>query len=94
MRLRRKKLPADDVPRKLLTLMLELLRTPEKLPPLAVGGLWRAVEQTVTGRPALGPPALEAGAFDLAVAQMVALGGATDQLVRRRALCSFVCLRG
>lgn len=75
-------MPTDDVPLKMLALTLELLRAPEQLPPLAVGALWINVNACVNGRPAVALAAVEAGFFDLLVAQLRALGGAAEWLVR------------
>ena len=58
-----KKLPSDDVPRQMLPLLVELLRSAE-LPELAIGGAWFAIICCLTGRPSLGPMAMELGLFD------------------------------
>ena len=47
-------MPTDDIPRKLVRLLLELIASGE-LPVLAVGGAWACVHNLLTSRPALGP---------------------------------------
>ncbi len=79
-RLRRKKMPADDIPRKLLRLLLELIASGE-LPELAVGGAWARVETLLAPRPALGPVALEADMCRLVVAGLRTVGSAADWVV-------------
>eukprot|EP01046_Picozoa_sp_COSAG06_P006602 COSAG06_NODE_312_length_17767_cov_17.644895_5_plen_374_part_00 len=73
----KKKQPEDDVPTKMLTLLLELLKANE-LPELAIGGAWQGFNHCVTGRPSLGPVALEHGAVELAVTQLKAIGSPAD----------------
>jgi hypothetical protein len=73
------KTPSDDVPRQMLTLLVELLRSGE-LVELAIGGAWRGLEQCLTGRPRLGPAAVELGNFDLAVEQCRAIGSPADMV--------------
>jgi hypothetical protein len=71
------KLPDDDVPTKMLTLLLELLKANE-LPELAIGGAWNGILYIMIGRPSLGPVALEHGAVELAVEHLKAIGSPAD----------------
>ena len=73
----KKKQPEDDVPTKMLTLLLELLKANE-LPELAISGAWLGVFFCITGRPSLGPVALEHGAVELAVTHLKAIGSPAD----------------
>jgi hypothetical protein len=73
----KKKQPEDDVPTKMLTLLIELLKANE-LPELAIGGAWKGFFFCVTGRPSLGPVALEHGAVELAVTHLKAIGSPAD----------------
>ena len=56
----KKKLPEDEVPAQMLTLLLELLKSNE-LPELAIGGAWNAVHFCLMGRLITGAMALECG---------------------------------
>jgi hypothetical protein len=71
------KLPEDDVPAKMLTLLLELLKANE-LAELAIGGAWSGIMNCLMGRSSLGPVALKHGAFELAVEQLKAIGSPAD----------------
>jgi hypothetical protein len=73
-------MPSDDIPRKLLQLLLELIASGE-LPELAVGGAWHCVEQLLTPRPALAPVALEADICGLAAAGLRTVGPAAEWVV-------------
>eukprot|EP01046_Picozoa_sp_COSAG06_P045549 COSAG06_NODE_6314_length_2991_cov_11.420561_2_plen_396_part_00 len=73
----KKKQPEDDVPTKMLKLLVELLKANE-LPELAIGGAWYGINGCFTGRPSLGPVALEHGAVELAVTQLKAIGSPAD----------------
>jgi hypothetical protein len=73
----KKKQPEDDVPTKMLTLLIELLKANE-LPELAIAGAWINVHCCMMGRPSLGPVALEHGAVELAVAHLKAIGSPAD----------------
>ena len=73
-------MPTDDIPHKLLRLLLELIASGE-LPELAVGGAWSSVHSLLTPRPALGPVALEADICGLAVAGLRSVGSAADWVV-------------
>ena len=82
-------MPTDDIPRKLLRLLLELITSGE-LPELAVGGAWVYVHTLLTPRPALGPVALEADICGLVVAALRAVDSAADwvvSIVTSRAAC-------
>ena len=72
-----KNMPSDDVPRQMLTLLVELLRSGE-LPELAIGGAWHGVYQCLFGRPGLGSAAMELGIIDLAAEHLRAIGSAAD----------------
>ena len=73
-------MPTDDIPCKLLQLLLELIASGE-LPELAVGGAWARVQNLLPPRPALGPVALEADICGLAVAGLRTVGSAADWVV-------------
>eukprot|EP01043_Picozoa_sp_COSAG02_P061910 COSAG02_NODE_8418_length_2578_cov_186.219847_1_plen_273_part_10 len=73
----KKQMPSDDVPQQLLALSIELLRSRE-LPELAIGGAWQCAQECIDGRPGLAPVAMELGLFDLAVADLRALGSPAD----------------
>jgi hypothetical protein len=73
----KKKHPEDDVPTKMMTLLLELLKENE-LPELAVAGAWTRVMYCLIGRPSLGTVALEHGAVELAVEHLKAIGSPAD----------------
>ena len=72
-----KQLPSDDVPRQLLPLLVELLRSAE-LPELAIGGAWFVIFGCLTGRPGMGPMAMELGLFDLGVKHLHGIGSPAD----------------
>ena len=79
---RRKRTAADDTPRQMLLLLLELLQSGE-LPELAVGGAWKVAEDLMNrGSAPLGPVALEADICGLATAHLRAIGPAADWMVR------------
>ena len=79
---RRKRTAADDTPRQMLLLLLELLQSGE-LPELAVGGAWAVVFDLMNrGSATLGRVALEADICGLATAHLRAIGPATDWMVR------------
>ena len=73
-------MPTDDIPRKLVRLLLELIASGE-LPVLAVGGAWACVHNLLTSRPALGPVGLEADICGLAAASLRTVGSAADWVV-------------
>ena len=73
-------MPTDDIPHKLVRLLLELIASGE-LPELAVGGAWQKLGHLLTPRPALGPVALEADMCGLAIATLRAVGSAADWVV-------------
>jgi hypothetical protein len=73
-------MPTDDIPRKLLRMLLELIASGE-LPVLAVGGTWQSVLTLLGSRPALGPVALEADICGLAAASLRTVGSAADWVV-------------
>lgn len=66
-------MPSDDVPQRLMSLLVDLLRS-DGLPELAIGGAWTRVAYCVSGRPSLALTATELGLFDLAVRHIRALG--------------------
>ena len=73
-------MPTDDIPRKLLRLLLELIASGE-LPELAVGGAWNSVQNLQATRPALKEVALEADICGLVVAGLRTVGSAADWVV-------------
>eukprot|EP01050_Picozoa_sp_SAG11_P026061 SAG11_NODE_6102_length_1388_cov_1.191621_2_plen_318_part_00 len=73
------KTPSDDVPRQMLTLLIELLRSGE-LPELAIGGAWRSIGACLTGRPSLGPAATKFGLIDLAAEHCRVIGSRADMV--------------
>ena len=80
--LRRKRTAADDTPRRMLLLTLELLQSGD-LPELAVGGAWAvAVDLFARGSSPLGHVALEMDICGLATAHLRAIGCAADWMVR------------
>lgn len=81
LRLHRKQCPKDCLPRKMLTMGLDILRAPERLSPLHSGGLWWAVVTFFLDQPTLVPVAIEAGLLDLAVSHMRRIGTPTELLV-------------
>jgi hypothetical protein len=72
-----KKLPSDEVPRQMVILLVELLRSAE-LSELAIGGAWDAIYHCLSGRPRLGPMAIELGLFDLGMEHLRAIGSPAD----------------
>ena len=72
-----KKLPSDDVQRQLLPLLVELLSSAE-LPELAIGGVWFTIFCCLTGRPSLGPAAMELGLFDVGMVHLRGIGSPAD----------------
>ena len=85
-------MPSDDIPLKMLVLLLELLKSGE-LPELAVGGAWFCVSTLMLrGSAALGPVALEADICGLAVAHLHAIGSTADWLVSPAAPLVCACL--
>eukprot|EP01046_Picozoa_sp_COSAG06_P039594 COSAG06_NODE_4700_length_4026_cov_2.671505_5_plen_398_part_00 len=73
----KKKQPEDDVPTKMVTLLLELLKAKE-LPELAIGGAWTGIVYCLNGRPSIGPVALKHGVVELAVEHLKAIGSPAD----------------
>ena len=73
----KKKLPDDDVPMKMMTLLLELLKSNE-LPELAISGAWCGIHYCLTGRPSVASAALACGMFELSVAHLHAIGSPAD----------------
>lgn len=73
----KKKVPEDDVPTKMVTLMVELLKANE-FPELAIGGAWSGVVFCIIGRPSIGPVAFERGVVELAVEHLKAIGSPVD----------------
>jgi hypothetical protein len=69
----KKKQPEDDVPTKMLTLLLELLKANE-LPELAMDGAWNGAFFCIIGRPSLGPVAFKHGVVELVVEHLKAIG--------------------
>ena len=73
-------MPTDDIPRKLLRMLLELIASGE-LPELAVGGVWKSVHNLLGSRPELGRVALEVDICGLAAASLRTVGSAADWVV-------------
>ena len=71
------KTPSDDVPRQMLTLLVELLRSGE-LPELAIGGAWHALFCCLAGRFGLGAAAMELGVIELVADHCRAIGSPAD----------------
>ena len=87
----KKKQPEDDVPTKMATLLLELLKANE-LPELAIGGAWTGVYHCIMGRPRLGPVALKHGVVELAVEHLKAIGSPADWVSISRAKPAVICI--
>ena len=70
------KMPSDDVPRRMLTLLLETLKSNELAEDdeLLIGGAGFGVSMCLQGRPSLGPTAMERGVVAIIVAQLNAIG--------------------
>ena len=83
-------MPSDDVPRRMLVLLLELLRSDELADDdgLLIGGVGKCVSCCLMGRLSLGPTALECGIIAIVVAQLRAIGSPADwvSLSRGKAL--------
>jgi hypothetical protein len=73
----KKKMPEDDVPMKMMTLLLELLKSNE-LPELAIGGAWNAIHYCLTARLSVASVSLECGLSELAVSHLNAIGRPAD----------------
>ena len=71
-------MPSDDVPRQMLTLLVELLRSGELPEPAMIGGAWSGVNQCLAARPGLARAAMELGMIELAAEHLRAIGGAAD----------------
>ena len=74
------KMPSDNVPQRMMALLLEMLQSGELEDDdeLLFGGAWNGVDNCLAGRPLLGPTALECGIFELVVAQLNTLGSPAD----------------
>ena len=77
--LSQKKMPSDDVPQQMVTLLVELLRSGE-LPELAIDGAFFGIYVCLTGRLALGLVAMELELMDLAAEHLRAIGSAADRV--------------
>eukprot|EP01043_Picozoa_sp_COSAG02_P027481 COSAG02_NODE_1624_length_11594_cov_6.314833_11_plen_123_part_00 len=78
---RRKRTPADDSPRQMLLLLLELLQS-DDLPELAAGGAWDCTMFIMMrGSAALGLLALEADICGIGTTHLRAVGCAADWMV-------------
>ncbi len=73
-----KRVPSDVVPRQMLLLLVELLRSKEELPELAIGGAWSGVYRCMQQRPGVVPAALEVGLLDLVVEHLRKIGSLAD----------------
>jgi hypothetical protein len=74
----KKLMPSDDVPRKMLTLLLDLIQSNELSADLAIGGAWTGVKYCCNARPGLVATAVESGMFEVAVACLNAIGSPAD----------------
>ena len=87
-------MPSDDIPLRVLVLLLELLKSGE-LPELAVGGAWFCVNTLMLrGSAALGTLALEADICGLAGAGLRAVGSAADWVVSIVSSLALAIIRG
>ena len=91
--LSQKKMPEDDVPRQMVTLLVELLRSGE-LPERAIGGAWQGIANCVRGRPGVGVVGMELGLIELAAEHCRAIGSPADvvSITRGKAGRGFVLL--
>lgn len=76
----KKHLPTDEMPLKLVTLLMELAKAPEQLSAWVLPGVWQLVADSVMTRIAVGKVLFELGLVELAVAQLHALGTAAERL--------------
>ena len=75
-------MPSDDLPRKMISLSLELLGAPQQFSShVQLAGAWKFVEHCVTGRPALGAVLLDSQVFDLMVTHLHSIGRSAELLV-------------
>ena len=81
-----KKMPSDDVPRRMLTLVLEMLKSGELADDnvLLIGGACNSVLNLTAGRPSLAQTALGCGVSELVVAQLNALGSPANWVTLSR----------
>ena len=77
-----KKMPSDELPRRVMQLLLELLGSDELAndDELLIGGAWQCVGRCLSGRPSVASTALECGIFELAVTHLKAIGSPADWL--------------
>lgn len=79
----KQKQPTDDVHLKLCGLMLELLRSPEAMPPLVINGAAWTVFTCALARPTVGKVLVQqSGICEVVVAQLRAMGSPADWQVR------------
>ena len=74
-----KRCPVDDKPIRMLSLLVDLLRSGE-LPDVAIGGAFFAANFCIQARPAVAAVALELGVIELASAQLSRIGEPADWL--------------
>lgn len=72
-----KQMPSSEVPRQLLILLVELLRS-QHLPDLVINGAWARIPNCILGRPELAHFGIDLGLCELAVEQLRTLGSPTD----------------
>ena len=78
MPISQKKMPSDDWPRRMMTLLLELLKSDELADELLIASSYSCIATCFNGRFALGPTALECGIFEIGVAHLNAIGSPAD----------------
>ena len=74
-------MPKDDIPRRVVELVLEQLRNGQ-LPPLIAGGAWMVLSMTIMGRLACAQAALKHDICGTAVAHLRTMGSVADWVVR------------
>ena len=81
-----KNMPNDDVPRRMMTLLLEMLKSGELADDnvLLIFGAFNSVFNLTYGRPSLAQTAVECGVYELVVAQLNALGSPADWVTLSR----------
>ena len=86
----RTQMPSDDVPRQMLVLLLELLRSNELCDEREIAGAWTAINTCLQGRPSLGATVMELRMFDLAAAHLREISSPADMLTVSRGKTALV----
>ena len=86
----RTQMPSDDVPRQMLVLLLELLRSNELCDEREIAGAWMAIIVCLQGRPSLGATVMELRMFDLAAAHLREISTPADMLTVSRGKTALV----